>query len=117
MTNDEFEALLTARLTKTRNLLSKKGDEYAPGADRLSNFHRAGEVLNCSPERALLGYATKHLVSVMDIIDGLDRADVPPDLGAVDEKIGDLVAYMILLESLLTERAATREWWDRITAV
>lgn len=45
----------------------------------------------------------KHEVSIMDIIDDIDRGILPhPKL--IDEKIGDSINYLVLLEALLYDR-------------
>jgi len=54
-----------------------------------------------TPERALWGMAKKHLVSVTDLIHG--RAEVTPE--RIDEKIGDMINYLILLEGLLIKKS------------
>jgi hypothetical protein len=104
MTTAEFNALLDARLDKTRATLAAKAGEYATAGDRLHNFSRAAELLRTTRPKACLGFLTKHLVSIIDMVDGYE-AECPPPAAVVDEKIGDAIAYMILLEALLLGRA------------
>ena len=94
MTLVEFDKIVDERIKKIKEVLQKKGDEYATG-DRMHNFKRAGELLGCTPEKALLGFLVKHIISVIDLINGK-----PLD---IDEKIGDCINYFILLEALLKE--------------
>lgn len=99
-----FTDVVESRIEKTRKVLIKKEEEYARSNDRYHNFNVAGRVLDCSPERALLGMLIKHFVSVVDIIDSLDNYDKPLVLHIVDEKIGDSINYLILLEGMLRNR-------------
>lgn len=83
--------------------------------DKLHNFKRAGNMLQCSPEYALVGMWTKHIISLLDIVDKINKEDVklsnmfvckPDDvtIAMVEEKIGDAINYLILLEALIKER-------------
>jgi hypothetical protein len=88
--------------------LELKTGEYSRDDDRLYNFKRAAAMLRCSPERALLGFVTKHIVSLMDMIDDIDSGNLADDK-LWDEKIGDIILYMILLRSLIVERRSMLE--------
>lgn len=101
MTNKEFSDLLENRFTKTRDVLAKKASEYARG-DRLSNFKRAAGAMGCTPEQALIGMMMKHIVSIIDCVN--DKASGKNISTAMwDEKIGDAVNYLHLLEGLIKE--------------
>lgn len=99
----EFEPIVENRINKIRTVLAKKAKEYtgASGLDRLHNFNRASAMLGISREKALLGMWTKHIVSVLDIIDAFDTQK--PTVEMIDEKIGDLINYAILLEAMMKE--------------
>jgi len=103
MTESDFEAILLQRIEKMRAVLANKAREYASGRDRLHNFKRAGAMQGVTPEKALLGMFAKHMVSIMDMVDDLDR-DVHNPIPAWDEKLGDAVNYLVLLEGLVVER-------------
>jgi len=45
----------------------------------------------------------KHLVSVFDLIEGR----IPTSQEMIDEKIGDMINYLILLEAVLKEKEPT----------
>ena len=103
----DFDDVLKERLRKTESVLAAKAQEYATGENRYHNFHRAAELLGCTPEQALMGMLAKHLVSVLDMV------EVTAELGwrpwpsedMIDEKIGDTINYLILLEGLLKQRS------------
>ena len=103
MTTPEFLKLVADRLEKIQETLGRKGKEYARG-DRLSNFKRAASIQRMSPEKAWLGIWAKHLVSILDMIDDIEQGCSNAPMELWDEKIGDSVNYLILLEGLVWER-------------
>lgn len=105
MTSKEFNEVVEFRISQIREILQKKALEYSDGdRDRLHNFNRASKVNDESRERSLWGMATKHLVSVLDIIDKMDDPLYVPPRETVLEKVGDLISYLILLEASIEER-------------
>lgn len=99
MNDQQFEDIIQARVKKCLDMLGMKAKEYARG-DRLHNFHHAGALLRCSPEKALLGFLAKHLVSIIDMIEANDMGAATP-MAIWDEKIGDAINYLLLLDACL----------------
>lgn len=79
-------------------LYKKKNSEYATNSWD-SNFIKGANILGISKEEVLLGYATKHIVSIIDIIKGK-----PASLEVIKEKIGDIQVYMGLLQIMFEEK-------------
>jgi len=104
MDSTKFNEIVESRTVAIKEVLANKAQEYAKG-DRLHNFKVAARIADSTPEMALKGMFMKHLVSVFDIIDDLDK-NITPTPYLVNEKIGDSVNYLILLEALLLERLA-----------
>lgn len=105
MTVDEFDAVVSRRLEKIRQTLVVKGREYSRDGDRLSNFKNGAAILRCTPERALLGYAAKQMTSVVDFVRDLEASPpVERTEAEWDEKLGDAINYLILLEAVTVER-------------
>ena len=102
MTNKTFDELLANRLTKISEVLGTKAREYAAEGDRLHNFSVASRTNGNTKPEALWGMATKHLVSVLDLVRG-NLENTPEN---VNEKVGDLINYLILLEAVLQEERA-----------
>jgi hypothetical protein len=103
LTNTEFVEVLGGRITKIAKVLNEKSKEYASAGDRLHNFKRAGLMQGVTPEKALVGMLVKHLVCVMDMVDDIERGNIFW-YGQWDEKIGDSINYLCLLEALAVER-------------
>jgi len=104
MKNEQFNGIVECRIEEIRSVLSKKAEEYASAVDRLHNFKVAARKRNTTPEDALMGMAAKHDVSIDDLV--LWAKDCPEKItyGLVNEKIGDMINYLILLEALFVER-------------
>lgn len=99
MNSINFNELVENRIKKIQETLKRKASEYATNDDRLYNFKRAAEILQTTPQKALLGMMMKHWVSVLDLIE----SRLPFNIEILDEKIGDSVNYLILLEAILKE--------------
>lgn len=102
MDNREFDRILTNRITAIKQVLASKGKEYGR-MDRLHNFKRAAAFMRTSPEVACFSFSMKHFTSIADIVDDTNAGYVPTK-AMVNEKIGDAINYLILLEALLDER-------------
>lgn len=102
MNNEEFQKVVDRQLQSTKRILVAKADEYARG-DRLSNFKRIAAFRNVSPEDALFSLVSKHIVAVDDFIEDINSGTIQP-IERWDEKIGDIINYMILLKALIEER-------------
>lgn len=99
MKTEQFNAIVADRKAAISGTLQRKAAEYA-SQDRLYNFKRAAEFMRTTPEKALLGMLSKHFVSVLDLIE--ER--IPATKAMIDEKVGDAINYLILLEALLKEK-------------
>jgi len=98
MVDDEFNTVLSDTLKKVTDMLAVKGAEYAHG-DRLSNFKQAAKLLNTSNKAALGGMLSKHIVSVFNMLQSTEQFT----LDKWDEKIIDVIAYMVLLRAVISE--------------
>jgi len=102
MNKEQFDNILLERLDRIKSTLYSKAEEYSTDKDKLHNFNRASVINQESREKALWGMATKHLVSVLDIIHNTNKGTYPTK-EVVDEKFGDLINYLILCEISLKE--------------
>lgn len=99
MDNTVFNDLVEKQLELCKEVLVKKSDEYAT-EDRLHNFKVAAAFQQCTPEQALFGFLTKHLVSISDMCKSGDTYS--KDIW--DEKIGDSINYLLLLKALTMDK-------------
>jgi hypothetical protein len=99
MSPEEFiQTILHPRMKKIAEVLAQKSTEYSNKNDRFYNFRKQALIMDVTPVKALLGNMSKHLVSVLDI---LNAGSASPEV--IDEKFGDLINYLILAEGLLKE--------------
>lgn len=105
MTDAEFQRVVLDAIKSIDAVLAHKAKEYARG-DRLSNFKKAAAAMSCTPEKACLGFWMKHVISICDMVNDIDRTNgvVVWNTALWDEKIGDSINYMILLKGLVRER-------------
>jgi hypothetical protein len=98
-----FDEVLEDRLKKIRLSLLIKGKEYRRNNDPLHNFNRGAELSGQSREKVLWGFALKHHVSFLDMLDDIDMGKFPK-IETVNEKIGDLINYLILCEASIKDK-------------
>jgi len=116
MDNESFDVYVEKRIEMIRKVLKSKGAEYSTDGDRLSNFKRTAQMKNETPEKALQGMWAKQLTSVFDIVDRVEKENRKMGLWfrlnprnwltkkLLEEKIGDAINYLIILEVMLKER-------------
>ncbi len=105
MKTAEFNKIVNNRLKMIKKIFISKAKEYAR-EDRLHNFKVAARISGLTPEQALQGMMMKHLVSVMDLISDTNLSKYPWSNDIINEKLGDSINYLILLEALLKERVS-----------
>lgn len=80
-----------------------KAREYQNGPDRLSNFKTAAALQGTTQEAALFGMWAKHIVSVADMVQKMERGGPVPSEAFVAEKITDMINYALLMECVVAE--------------
>lgn len=103
MNSNRLNQIVEEQLALIKDVLVTKAKEYATDKDRLHNFNKAARVSGSSRERALMGFALKHIVSVDDMIDNLEEGKLPTK-AQLDEKFTDTLNYYILLKICITDR-------------
>lgn len=98
MTEQEFDELVESRLNKIKETLLVKAKEYRRNEDPLWNFNQAAKSEGITPTRALHGFMLKHWISYKDMLDDIDKGEYSSE-DYVDEKLGDIIVYMILQEA------------------
>lgn len=91
-------------------MLAAKSAEYSTDDDKLHNFKRSAELVNESgaasstAAKECAAFLRKHLISIFDLVEQPERITQH----MIDEKIGDAVNYLILLEAIMTEGLAEK---------
>lgn len=103
MNSKRFKEVLQRRIELTSKVLDSKGQEYSTDDNKLHNFEKAARISGQTREQALKGMLLKHEVSISDIIEKTSKGEYPSQ-PVIDEKIGDIINYYILLEACLTDK-------------
>lgn len=113
MTKEKFLKILNGTLEKISNLFNTKNQEYAEDKDVFANFKKAasGISFHKKPEQVAWEYATKHLQSIKDLIEKGNYSNK----GLVDEKIDDVIVYLILIKAMIKEQQNINEILDKIS--
>ncbi len=101
MRKEELDVIVEQRIEYIRKVLVSKGKEYVSGGDRLDNFKRTANLTGGTSKQALLGFVAKHIVALYDFA---NRSVGEISYAQWEEKLGDIINYMILLDALLKEK-------------
>ncbi len=104
MKREAFHHLVEHRIVVCQSILEDRAGQYATG-DRLWNFKRAANTLGQPVPMTVVGMMSKHLVSVLDMAQGI-RVFTESD---IHEKFTDLHNYLYLLEATLAEALEQQE--------
>lgn len=108
MTAERFEEVFNEQMEYCRELLIQKSKEYAiKNPDRLQHFKRTAGFLKTTPEDALIGMLSKHLISVVDMCRDPEPERYP--LEQWTEKITDTINYLLLLKGIVVEKTDKEE--------
>ena len=108
----EFNKIVVNRINLINQVLASKGKEYAGDSDVFHNFKSAtGLSFHSSPEKVAWEFAVKHFQSIKDLLEhvDVDGANGHPTETYIEEKIGDAINYLILIEAMLKERVIDYE--------
>ena len=105
MNSVELKNVIDGRIKKITDSMATKNGEYTSGKDRLYNFKSVAAMNDEIPETALWGMVSKHIIATRDFIKEVEICGGNcRDYEYWDEKLGDIINYMILLEALVIER-------------
>ena len=99
MNSKDFEQVVSDQIKYSLDLLLSKGNEYSTEGDKLIAFKKAAALQSITPKQALFGMASKHFVSLGDMIH--DDSDYSEHRWT--EKITDSINYLLLLNALVRE--------------
>ena len=97
---EQFTEIVSNRISKCKEILVDRAEQYATAQDRLHNFKRGASIADCTPAQYAKSLMLKQFTSVLDIIDGT----IDPLDDIIDEKMTDIHNYLYLIEALLKEQ-------------
>lgn len=105
MTRKEFTtSVVEPRLELIKKVLVAKGTEYGADKSAFHNFTNATQLsFHSTPQGVAWEFMCKHLQSIKDMIDDRQELGKIPSKALVEEKIGDAINYLILLEGMFQE--------------
>lgn len=108
MNAERFEEVFNDQMKHCADILLAKSKEYAiKNEDRLQHFKRTAGFLKTTPEDALIGMLSKHLISVVDMCRDPEVNNYTLDQW--NEKLTDTINYLLLLKALVVERLEVKE--------
>ena len=99
MTKTEQEATFNELVDIARNILLKKGDDYA-NTDRLSNFKDAGKITGITTSQHCLALISTKVARLGNLL----KPNAVPNNESVKDSIVDLFNYAALLFMIETEK-------------
>lgn len=107
MTHKEFEKVVDEEIAYVKELLCSKSKEYDFGQDRFHSFKVGANLQGVSQEECLLGYLTKHIISIYDMSKPEQIKNFPYEKYV--EKITDYINYGLLLLGMIKEEKNKEE--------
>lgn len=98
MTHQEFTTSFEQLVTKMREMLLKKGRDYA-NDDAMSNFKRIGLVSDQTPEKVILTFAASKISRLCNLME----KGVKPENESMQDNMLDLACYSMLLYAMFEE--------------
>lgn len=93
MDSKRFKELLDELDGNSLETLKEKNARYSQNGDCLHNFRSGAEIIDGTPAQACLGYLTKHLVALRDMVERDDFSNREDFL----EKCQDTINYIRFL--------------------
>lgn len=111
MNNTDFKSLVDSRLAHCKKTLYTKALEYATEDKRLHNFEEAAKLKHTTMSDSCLSFSMKHIVSIIDIVRSLSVGNAIVTKEVIDEKFGDTINYLLLLEACITQEMKEKGFW------
>jgi len=108
MFSNQFDYYYNQVMEHVKKLLQNKAKEYAPNKDRLENFKQGANLTHLTPAQTCWAYQSKHIASISQMVFQYEPVKYEYAL----EKIGDNIAYSILLLANLIEEGKVKEQED-----
>lgn len=103
-----MDSIIKYRLMSIDNILNKKALEYVRNNDRLHNFNVGADLENKTREDVLHSFFLKHYISYLDMLSDIREGKLPSH-DYVNEKIGDMINYLVLQEASIKQKIIEKE--------
>lgn len=111
MTRKQFvEDVVKRRIQLIQDVLQTKNEEYAGKEDVFKAFTEALPLSFHDTKQAVAWeFMVKHLQAIKTIIEAKSKSGIIPDEKLLEEKIGDAINYLILIEGMFKEDMEPRK--------
>lgn len=111
---DKYKDTINNMIAYCQNLINNKLIQYANKNDVFKTFNEAAELQEILPEQALFGMMAKHIGSIRNMLDKVekdiysmtinDAEGAEYSLDVWKEKIGDNITYLLILYAMISSR-------------
>jgi len=101
MTQQQQEQHFEGLTSQMKQILLKKGGDYATSIDKLSNFKLAGTICGLTPELNCLSLIATKVARLGVLLSNTGKA---PNNESIRDSILDLANYAVLLDMLVGEK-------------
>ncbi|MFA5408014.1 MAG: hypothetical protein WC343_04505 [Bacilli bacterium] len=110
VTYTEFERQAADLFDKCFARLLSKGIQYAGHEDRFGAFKKAANGEGCIPEEIARRYMLKHTIALKKLLEDIENGrDTNRSKEYLEEIIGDIICYYVLIYGMLVERIECNE--------
>jgi hypothetical protein len=103
MTNKEFYDLMQTVFDSCQKIAKSKGEDYTKGSlDALANFKEGGIDVGIDPMKVCWIFMNKHYQAITNYVKTGGQSESEP----INERIKDMINYLVLLQGLITEGSA-----------
>lgn len=99
MNHQTFKQVMESRFKSISAVLDSKAKEYSTDVDRLHNFKNLAAFMEITPLQACFHLLMKNFIALKDTV----AQDKDVDEAYWEEKLGDTINYLILLDALWKE--------------
>ena len=111
---DKYKTTINNMIAYCQDLINDKLIQYANKNDVFKTFNEAAELQEILPEQALFGMMAKHIGSIRNMLDKIekdiysmtvnDAEGAEYSLDIWKEKIGDNITYLLILYAMISSR-------------
>ena len=111
---DKYKTTINNMIAYCQDLINDKLIQYANKNDVFKTFNEAAELQEILPEQALFGMMAKHIGSIRNMLDKIEKDTYSMTVNDAEgaeysldiwkEKIGDNITYLLILYAMISSR-------------